>query len=282
MRKLLLLLLVPSIIFAEDYVFELSNMDLRSVPAMGFFPLGGNAQVEETALSTYFLGGSWDLFNMNYYGTKQRLSLMNLSGYLLGLNYAALDPDSEAKFFNMGYFRAGPHYRFGNLYNNRLALGIQAGYGAILVGKMNEGRTDWLHGIDLSFTFSWTEYQKVEALPLDKRLNNKIGPVGAVVGMVFAALAVGAFQQFANVNDGCPQDDFMCSGDEEMKQVLWLTGGFLSSMVSIGGFGVAISSAMVADEYTPPPPVLDRRSDESDPQQKRERRPKSPKPRPEY
>jgi len=58
-------------------------VEFRVIPAMGFFPTGGSAEVNDTQLSTYVSGASLD--TLNFYFPENKLSLMNASVYLLGL-----------------------------------------------------------------------------------------------------------------------------------------------------------------------------------------------------
>jgi hypothetical protein len=130
--------------------------DIRSVPALGFFPLGG-AKFDNISLSTFIGGPSVDLLCEER--DKSRFALLNFSAYLVGLNYAALQPQSEASVFQIGYARIGPHYRWaGTTENGRFAIGGQFGYGALLEGNTTQAKSKIQHGLEISLTFSWTPF----------------------------------------------------------------------------------------------------------------------------
>ncbi len=202
-----------------ETVFSTVEWDIRSLPAIGFFPLGGNLRgVTNAQISTYILGTSVDLFNYNEWDT--RLSLLNVSGYLIGLNYAALQPESEAQVFNLAYVRAGPHYRFSGLWDDNLSLGSQLGYGFLLRGDTIEGTTAYQHGIDISFTFSWTEYRR----PPPKLYESSNDNVKAVVALLTGAatLAATSYGVYHLYSKGADPDD-----------------GFLTTyLLGIGGYSI--------------------------------------------
>lgn len=168
---------------ADDAVFSWGSWELRTTPAIGFFPFGGNADVQRTQLGLYAIGSAIDLLNLNY--DETRLSLLNASIYLIGLNWEALSPDSDAEFFNLGYARIGPHYRF-PVPNEKYSLGAQIGYGFVLVGNYERRETKYLHGLDASFTFTWyPEYEQ----PYE---SHRSTPAGVWVALAATALAGGA------------------------------------------------------------------------------------------
>ncbi|GEM_PF-2368133 len=156
------------------------DWDLRSLPVMGFFPLGGNLHISDAQLSTFMLGPCIDLLNINRATT--RISLLNLSGYLLGINYSAVgSPGSDAQVLNVGYFRAGPLYRMEGLWDGRLSLGTQMGSAVLLQGNKEEGQSRYQHGIDLSFTLSYTQYQP----------NSGVGRIGLDSGTALVLAGLG-------------------------------------------------------------------------------------------
>ncbi len=135
--------------------------DIRSIPAVGFFPLGG-AKFDDISLSTFICGSSVDIYGREIVNDEadlvHRLTFLNFSAYLVGLNYAALNPSGEAKFFQIGYARIGPHYRF-NGYKEKYgkySIGTQFGYGFLLESNTTTARSKFQHGLDISFTFTWT------------------------------------------------------------------------------------------------------------------------------
>ena len=155
--SLLTIISYSSEAYAEgDTVF----FDARSIVALGFFPLGGNLSLQEGQLSTYIGGGGLDLLSSQ--GKDLRISWLNISGYLLGLNWLALEGGSETTFLNLGMFRAGPHFRWrSGLLDEKVSFGMQAGYAAVLQGDTERAETKLQHGIDLAVTVSWTDYGKV-------------------------------------------------------------------------------------------------------------------------
>lgn len=158
---------------AEDLVtFSMADGDVRSLPALGFFPLGGDLRFSSTDLLLYAGGPSIDFLNVNR--EKSRISLLNLSGYLFGLNIRELlaRPDLPTNYFNLAYVRVGPHWRMEGLLdeNTSLAFGGQLGYGAVARGNTEEATTRIQHGVDISMTLSWGKYRqsgaKVQETPL--------------------------------------------------------------------------------------------------------------------
>jgi hypothetical protein len=134
------------------------RFDIRSTPALGFFPLGGDT-FDNISLSTFICGPSLDIYGREVRGEKlsNRLAFLNFSAYLVGLNYAALDPQSEASIFQIGYARIGPHYRFDGYGDyGKFAIGTQFGYGFLLEGNSATAKSKIQHGLEISFTFSWT------------------------------------------------------------------------------------------------------------------------------
>jgi len=132
------------------------NWDLRTMPAVGFFPLGGST-IDHSSLSTYFLGSGVDILGFENEGGS--FSLLNLSAYLVGVNWLAIDPSEEAKIIQIAYFRLGPHYKFNSLNRNgaksKLSFGGQIGLGALIEAVPTESRSRVQYGIDVSFTFSF-------------------------------------------------------------------------------------------------------------------------------
>lgn len=142
--------------FANERAFHVVEWDIRTLPVLGFFPLGGNLRISNTQISTYALGPGIDLFNFTDHQNEQRLTVINFSTYLVGLNYNALLNSSEnLSVFSLAYFRVGPHYRFRGLYKG-ISFGSQLGYGMVVEGNTEEGQSRYLHGLDVSFTMSFT------------------------------------------------------------------------------------------------------------------------------
>jgi hypothetical protein len=154
---LIISLCISTKVFSREFTFL--EWDLRSMPAMGFFPVGGNLKIKDSQLTSFFLGPSIDLFNLHR--NHSRIAILNISGFLLGVNYSAMsNPSSDTQVLNVGYLRIGPHYRFQGFWNDMLSLGSQIGYGFLLYSRKEEGETTYLHGVDISFTFSWTKYEE--------------------------------------------------------------------------------------------------------------------------
>ena len=160
---LCLLLIFTDPANAGESVFSFVEWEIRSAPVLAFFPLGGNAP-KKNLLTTYMIGPSLDLYNLNY--SNERLSLLNLSGYIVGFNPSAFGETSKAQFSNEGYFRVGPHYRSKGFWKGRLSLGSQFGYGLVSQKNTEKGKSQFLHGPEVSFTLSWNEYN--QPTPLDE------------------------------------------------------------------------------------------------------------------
>ena len=146
-------------------------VEFRAIPAMGFFPTGGSAEVNETQLSTYVSGASLDL--LNFYFPENKLSLMNASVYLLGLDWTKIGDQDEAYVAKLAYLRFGPHFLAPPL-TLKLpsgaekavgSLGFQVGYGLLLQSKLDELSTSTASGFDVSFTFSLGDYHPVTTSP---------------------------------------------------------------------------------------------------------------------
>lgn len=169
----------------------LIDWDLRSLPVMGFFPMGGDLSVSDAQLNTFLIGPCIDMLNINRATT--RISLLNLSGYLMGVNYSALsNPTADTQVLNVGYFRIGPHYRLEGLWDGRLSLGTQLGYAVLLQGSKEEGQSRYQHGVDLSFTLSFTQYNPdsgVGSFTMDSGTATMLAGVGVIAlsvwGMVW-------------------------------------------------------------------------------------------------
>lgn len=142
------------LIFSVPSRAQVLDFDLRTLPALGFFPQGGNGCFDEAIFATYIGGVGFDFLNCKLdKANEKRLALVNFSGYLIGLNFNALDKDSNTKFINLGYFRLGPHCR---LRKGRFSLGAEIGYGLLLMSQPELAKSVGQHGFDLSFTFNWT------------------------------------------------------------------------------------------------------------------------------
>lgn len=161
------------------------QFDFRSMPVVGFFPMSGNLALKSTEFNTYIGGLSVDLFNniktKTYYykepiGNNQarlytlcnnpenplepqkeefRVSWLNISAYLLGLNLATLNQTEKSNLLKLAYIRIGPHFKLQGFMNNNFALGGQFGYAALLNGNVENANTLFQHGIDVSLTFTW-------------------------------------------------------------------------------------------------------------------------------
>ncbi len=133
--------------------FDGINLDFRSLPALGFFPVGGSLRVKNNQLASYLAGPALDIFNVS--DGEWRATVLNLSGYLVGLHWSTLDPDDPTRVFNLAYMRMGPHYRSKRMLRGLFSLGTQAGYGFLIRGDTEKGVSLVLHGVDLSITFTW-------------------------------------------------------------------------------------------------------------------------------
>jgi hypothetical protein len=140
---------------ASDQKFSIFHWDIRSLLVLGFFPQGGNVCIPDNAIfNTYIFGSGLDFCNFKL--GEGRVSPLNFSAYLIGINYnKAFNPKGESQLINPGYFRLGPHCRFKDLRVGNFAFGAGLGYGVVLIGRSEEGRTVGQHGLDVSFTFSW-------------------------------------------------------------------------------------------------------------------------------
>jgi len=161
------------------------GLEFRSVPMLGFFPMGGSATMDSTQMSTHVLGVSLDLATWHF--PQNKFSLLNTSAYLFGVDWTSLMSKDDTDFIEWAYLRAGPHFRFeemgwsspdGNKHFTAGSLGFQAGYGFFLQGDLSDLNTAFAHGLDLSITFSYGEYKRPETLakepivdvePLDDR-----------------------------------------------------------------------------------------------------------------
>ena len=72
---------------------SLAEPDLATLPAVGFFPLGGDAPAAGPLLGTTAIGAGVDF--LNFHGEHARFSLLGGSAYLLGLNWTQLASAGE-------------------------------------------------------------------------------------------------------------------------------------------------------------------------------------------
>lgn len=167
--------LSPSLCLASQYDgrdFHMVEWDIRSLPVLGFFPIGGNLRISATQISTYAVGQGIDLFNFTDTFARNRLTILNFSAFLIGLNYnALLDVDDTLSLFSLAYLRVGPHYRWDGAFNEtgRFSLGGQLGYGMVIQGNTEEGESEYLHGIDVSFTLTYTPFRELVRLQRGNR-----------------------------------------------------------------------------------------------------------------
>jgi len=166
------------------------RFEIQSIPAWGFFPLGGDSLSNDTNLGTFITGTSLDVFGFDFLKklsfTKieiengryvqnrytytneaddfgERISLLNVSAYLIGLNFNSLKPESKGQFFNVAYIRVGPRFRHkGYGKHGSMSIGGQFGYGFLLNGDISAASSTFQHGIDISFTFTWTPFTSFE------------------------------------------------------------------------------------------------------------------------
>lgn len=134
--------------------FDGFRVALRSLPAVGFFPLGGTIE-SRLDLAGLAIGGSVDLLNWEAGG--HRTTALNFSTFGIGVSYERLvdQPDGGLALLRWAYIRAGPHQQW-RLPHRDLLLGTGFGYAGLLAAE--EGpRTRFLHGLDLSFTVTWVE-----------------------------------------------------------------------------------------------------------------------------
>ena len=150
--------------FSDDQI----SWGLRSVPALAFFPLGGNLRFDDNPLSTYI--GGFSLDSRNLFSAGDYSATLNTSAYFLGLNVRKIlqGKDSKAKVFNLAYVRVGPYFPLIK------GFGFQFGYGAVLWGDTGEGRSKIQHGLDLSFTFTWYETRSQEQFDVTELPENRL------------------------------------------------------------------------------------------------------------
>ena len=178
--------------------YNFMNWDFRTLPAVGFFPFGGDT-LDNVNLATFIGGVSVDLINFNNNRFKERFTLLNISGYLVGLNYSSLSPNSESQFFNISYVRFGPHYRWQSPINKnqgKFAFGAQMGYGILLQGDVSGATSNFQHGLDISVTFTWNPY-RVKQKP---RLKFVIQPLTAF--FITSAATLGIFRLAPEFDSG--------------------------------------------------------------------------------
>jgi len=147
------------------------GLEFRSVPMLGFFPMGGSAEMDSTQMSTHVIGVSLDLATWHF--PQNKFSLLNTSAYLFGVDWTSLMSKDDTDFIEWAYLRAGPHFRFEEMGWSSLdgskqftagSFGFQAGYGFFLQGDLSDLDTAFAHGLDLSITFSYGEYKRPEML----------------------------------------------------------------------------------------------------------------------
>ncbi len=184
----LYLVILVSLLVSPRARAEVVVPEFQSIVALGFFPLGGNLVVPEAQLSTYVGGVNFALFPT--WGRNYRFTLFGAGAYLIGFNWLALaEPtaeekaqgladDSKATFFNWGLARVGPQVRFKNVFGTS-ALGAELGYAWLLRGDTTRVETKYQHGLELSFTVAWNEYEGPE------------GRSGANLGMITGGLLLG-------------------------------------------------------------------------------------------
>lgn len=146
--------------------FHPIEWDLRTLPALGFFPVGGNLRLTGTQLSSYVLGVAIDMFNFTDHNVRNRMTLLNASAYLAGVNYVALLENTDhTDVFSLAYLRMGPHYRWQEMYKEKgiLSVGAQMGAGMVVQGSTEEGQSRFLYGLDVSFTLTWTPFRELVA-----------------------------------------------------------------------------------------------------------------------
>jgi hypothetical protein len=137
------------------------DYNFRTIPALGFFPLGGNADIKSGQLATYVGGIGFDL---GRYNTDDKSAVVfNLQPYLVGVDWTALgkaqtngSEEKTAKFVNMAYVRAGPvlSYKLKDI-----EIGGQFGYAVTLLSEDPSGKlyrtVRYLHGLDVSACVTW-------------------------------------------------------------------------------------------------------------------------------
>lgn len=154
----------PALQAGDGREFHPIEWDLRSLPALGFFPMGGNLRLTSTQLSSYLLGLSIDTLNFTDPIVRHRMTLMNFSAYLAGINYTALLQNNDrSEVFSLAYLRVGPHYRWAEMVKERgiLSFGSQLGMGMVIQGNTEEGQSRYLYGLDVSFTLTYTPFREL-------------------------------------------------------------------------------------------------------------------------
>lgn len=162
---LILCLWTYSVAWAGDgREFHPIEVDIRSLPALGFFPMGGNLRLSGTQLSSYLLGVGVDALNLTDPYARQRLTILNASAYLAGINYTALIQNQDrSEIFSLAYVRVGPHYRWAELVKEKgtLSFGAQVGMGMVIQGDTEEAQSRYLYGLDVSFTLTFTPFREL-------------------------------------------------------------------------------------------------------------------------
>lgn len=165
---ILLSLQLPSLaqtqIRIKDWCF---CVEMVSAPSIGFFPLGG-AKLENLNMSSYIAGTTVDLYTIDFLGYgdenyQERFSPFNFTTFLFGFNLITEGSQTQkpSSLLQQAYMRFGPKYRFNGFgKNGSFALGTQIGYGILLQGGGENAHSRFQHGIDISFSFSWTPFRK--------------------------------------------------------------------------------------------------------------------------
>jgi|GEM_PF-6219485 hypothetical protein len=140
---LLAAVIASSSVLADDG-YTLFRGEIRTIPALAFLPVGGPSKVQTEAMSSYLVGGSAGFFNF------PQVTMLDASLVMVGVRWSDVvgqgSTEQEAVVSDMVYGRIGPRMRFA-----RGLLGFQVGYGGIIVGDDEAGRTRQRGGIDVSF-----------------------------------------------------------------------------------------------------------------------------------
>lgn len=133
---------------------------LATLPAVGFFPLGGDLAGDAPGLrvGSSAFGAGVDLLNLH--AEHARVSLLATSAYLVGVSWTQLVATGDTRFVDLAYGRVGPKITVTGV---PLVgqLGFQVGYAALLSASPSSRTTGMLHGLDVSVSiplFSGYQY----------------------------------------------------------------------------------------------------------------------------
>ena len=130
------------------------DLDVCSLPAMGFVPNGGNVSIREDdyRLIAFSVGLNLDTAvykSRHFKYLTYRLSLVNYGLYGFGVD---LDRDKDwDQWLDTVYLRVGPRFLM-RFFKDHIYLGCQAGYGNLITAVHQRKN---VHGFEGALTMSW-------------------------------------------------------------------------------------------------------------------------------